>query len=395
MLFVAHSFPRFDDDVAGSFLLRLAVALADVGVEVRVLAPAAAGLPAHDTLRGVSVRRYHYAARRDETLAYTGGMAETARGSWRGMAALAGLLAAGGLAVRAAVRTWRPHVVHAHWWFPGGLSATLPGVLGGRPLVVTMHGSDVRLARAARPAHRVLDAVVRRASAVTAVSSWLCAEARAMAPRVQCAVAPMPVDAERYAPPNADTGRAALLFVGRLTPQKGVDALLDAFARMRTRTTLDIVGRGPEADALRARADGLGVSERVRWIDSQPPTLLAPWYQRAVALVVPSTEEGLGLVAVEAMLCETPVVAFRSGGLTDVVRDGETGLLAPAGDVDGLAACLDRIVGDPALARRLGRAGRAEVAARFTPDAVASAYRGVYDRVVAKSPRAADARGGR
>lgn len=216
-----------------------------------------------------------------------------------------------------------------------------------------------------------------------------------MAPRLECTVAPMPVDAARYTPPAPGAARAGLLFVGRLTPQKGVDALLDAFARMRTRTTLDVLGRGPEGGALHARAAALGVADRVRWHDPQPPASLAPWYQRAVALVVPSTEEGLGLVAVEALLCQTPVVAFRSGGIVDIVRDGATGLLAPAGDVDALAARLDQIVSEPALARRLGAAGRAHVEARFTPQAAAAQYRAVYDAVVTSPAGVAPARSSR
>ena len=382
MLFLAHSFPRFEGDVAGSFLLRLAVALADADVEVRVLAPAGAGAAERDGIRGIPVTRYRYAPRGEETLAYTGNMAETARGSWRGMRALAGMLGAGALAARRAVRGWRPDVVHAHWWFPGGLSTAAPGVLGGRPLVVTLHGSDVRLARQVRPAHALFSAVAGRAAAVTAVSSWLCAEARAMAPGAACAIAPMPVDADRYRPPTDDAARSGLLFVGRLTRQKGLHHLLDALARMRARTTLDVLGRGPESAALRAQADALGIADRVRWLDPQPPESLAPYYAGALALAVPSTEEGLGLVAVEALFCETPVVAFRSGGITDVVRDGETGFLAPADDVDALAAALDRVVMQPALARGLGRSGRALVASRFTPAAAAASYRAVYDQVI-------------
>ncbi len=387
MLFLAHSFPRFDDDVAGSFLLRLARALADVGVETRVLAPAGAGVASAQTLRGVDVRRYRYAARRYETLAYTGNMAETARASVGGMGALAGLIGAGALAARRAVRAWRPDIVHAHWWFPGGLAAATPGVLDATPLVLTLHGSDVRLARQLRPAHALFARVAARASCVTAVSSWLCEEARAMAPGLACAVAPMPVDSALYRPPPDDATRDGILFVGRLTPQKGVRQLLDAFARMAARTTLDVVGRGPEYADLRAHADALGIAQRVRWLDPQPPASLAPYYARAAALAVPSTEEGLGLVAVEALLCGTPVVAFRSGGIVDVVRDGETGLLAPARDVDAFAAALDRVVSDPALARRLAANGRAFVDTRFTPAATAHTYRGVYERARAASSR--------
>lgn len=384
VLFVAHSYPRHAGDVAGSFLLRLAVALRAQGVEVRVLAPAAAGLAPVEEIEGIPVRRYRYAPRDWQTLAYTGAMADEARGSARGLLALAGLVGAGARAIRREVRAWRPDVVHAHWWFPGGLSATLPGALGRRPLVMTMHGSDVRLAAGVGPARQLFARVARRAAATTAVSRWLCEQASAMSPGLACEVAPMPVATERFAPPADDAAREGMLFVGRLTAQKGVDVLLQALARCRVTAVLTVVGSGPEEASLRALADRLGVSARVRWLGSQPQDRLVARYGEARVLVVPSREEGLGLVAVEAQLCGTPVVAFASGGLVDVVHHEHDGLLVPPGDVDALAGALDRLLADPGLARRLGAAGREAALVAFSPAAVAARYRAIYARVLAR-----------
>ncbi|GLC27217.1 glycosyltransferase [Roseisolibacter agri] len=383
VLFVAHSYPRHAGDLAGSFLLRLAVALKGEGVDVRVLAPAAAGLALEDVIEGVQVRRFRYAPRSWETLAYTGAMAEEARGSARGLLALAGLVASGARAIRREVREWRPDVVHAHWWFPGGLSAALPGGRGRTPLVVTMHGSDVRLAAGVGPARTLFARVVRQASAVTAVSRWLREQAIEMAPGLACDVAPMPVDVARFALPEPGTPRDGLLFVGRLTAQKGVDALLQALARAAGATTLTIVGSGPEEAALRALADRLGVASRVRWVPSQPQERLGALYGAAQALVIPSREEGLGLVAVEAQLCGTPVIAFASGGLVDVVHHERDGLLVPAGDVDALATAIGAVLGDSALARRLGSAGRDAALTSFAPSAVAARYRTIYEHALA------------
>lgn len=387
VLFLAHSYPRRPDDLAGSFLLRLAVALRDVGVEVRVLAPAAAGLAPAERLEGIEVRRFRYAPASWQTLAYTGTMADAVRAGWSARAALLGLVVGAAAAVRAEARTWGAELVHAHWWFPGALAAATPGVLGRRPLVTTLHGSDVRLAVGSAPARALFARVARRSAAVTAVSRWLCEQASGMAPGLRCDVAPMPVAAEHFSPPAPGAARAGLLFVGRLTAQKGVDALLRAAASLPAPVPLRIVGSGPEAPRLRALADALGIHDRVEWIASQPQPALAAHYRSARALVVPSHEEGLGLVAVEAHLCGTPVVAYASGGLPDVVADGVDGLLVPSGDERALGAALASIVADPERAARMGASGCARAAERFAPAAVAARYRGVYER--ARGGRAA------
>jgi D-inositol-3-phosphate glycosyltransferase len=112
---------------------------------------------------------------------------------------------------------------------------------------------------------------------------------------------------------------------------------------------------------LRALAEQLGVAARVRWVPAQPQQALAAFYRRARVLAVPSEQEGLGLVAVEAALCGTPTVGFASGGLGDVVADGVSGRLVPPGDCQALAAALDALLASPATADALGRAaaGRA------------------------------------
>jgi glycosyltransferase involved in cell wall biosynthesis len=386
VVFLAHSYPRHDSDVAGSFLLRLARALGETGVEVRVVAPSADGLEAREELGGVPVMRYRYAPRRLETLAYTGTMADAVRETWAARAALGGLLAASAVATRRAVRAWRADIVHAHWWFPGGAAAAAPGASAGRPVVVTLHGSDVRLARALAPARAAYARVAGRAAGVTAVSSYLCAESREMAPAVPCEVAPMPVAADLFSPPLINAPRRGVLFVGRLTAQKGVDALLRATALGAFDAPLTVCGDGPEEAPLRALAASLGIAARVRWLPAQPQPQLADLYRSAAVVAMPSVEEGLGLVAVEAGMCETPVVGFRSGGLVDVVRDGQTGALVPPGDTAALAHAIAAFVNDPARARDAGGRARS-AAAPFTPAAAAARYRAVYERVVVAAAR--------
>ena len=385
VLFMTHSFPRDDGDAAGSFLLRLARALVSEGVTVRVVAPGASGLTAHESMGGVQVDRFRYAPRRFETLAYGGNMAEQVRDSWSAKFSLVGFLGAEFQAGIHAKREFHPALVHAHWWFPNGLAATWVARMAALPLVTTLHGTDVRMARniaMSRPAFRH---VVQHSAAVTAVSRWLAHEAQSIVSMRPPLVAPMPVATELFAPDANATRYRRLLFVGRLMPQKGVDLLIEALSRLPSDVALDIVGDGPDRPALAARAFALGVGTRVTFHGAVKQYSLPAFYQRALALVVPSAEEGLGLVAVEAQLCETPVVAFDSGGLPDVVQHERTGLLVQERTAIALAAAVQTLLERDDLGAALGAAGRLHALATFAPESVARRYADIYRSVIGRS----------
>jgi glycosyltransferase involved in cell wall biosynthesis len=378
VLFLAHAFPRWAGDPTGGFLLRLATALAAEGVKVAAVAPAAEGLAAAERLDGIPVRRYRYAPARAQRLAYAGEMHRRAA-SPGGALALAGLLGAGALALRRVGRG--ADLVHAHWWFPAGAQALAART--GLPLVTTLHGTDARLARS-RPAARAACARVLRASArVTAVSGWLAGQAASFAPDLagRVAVAPMPVDDHAFTPGPGDRPRDELLFVGRLDRQKGAEVALRALAGLTGPAAdlpLRVVGTGPEAAALRRLAGELGLAGRVRWEGQLPQAELADRYRRAAALVVPGRDEGLGLVAVEGQLSGAPVVAAASGGLLDVVADGQTGRTFPPGRPDDLARAVEAVLADPAGAARMAAEARRRAAARFGPAGAAKAYAAIY-----------------
>jgi glycosyltransferase involved in cell wall biosynthesis len=378
VVFLAHAFPRTADDVTGGFLLRLATALRAEGVEVAAVAPAAEGLAAAERLDGIPVRRYRYAPARAQRLAYAGEMHRRAA-TPSGAVALAGLLGAGALALRRV--GGGADLVHAHWWFPAGVQAVAART--GLPLVTTLHGTDVRLARS-RPAARAVCARVLRSSArVTAVSGWLADQVAGFAPELagRVAVAPMPVDDRVFSPGPAGRPRDELLFVGRLDRQKGAPVALHALARLTgpaAALPLRVVGSGPEEAALRRLAGELGVADRVRWDGQVPQAGLADRYRRAAALVVPGRDEGLGLVAAEGQLCGAPVVAAASGGLLDVVADGQTGRTFPPGRPDALARTVEAVLADADATARLAAAARERAAARFGTVGAARAYAAVY-----------------
>jgi glycosyltransferase involved in cell wall biosynthesis len=381
VLFLTHSFPRGYGDAPGSFILRLASALREKSVNVRVVAPSAAGLSSVEELDGVTVERFRYAPRRYEKLAYTGNMAQDVAASWSARLALVGFLGSDFVAAVRARRSFEPDLIHAHWWFPSGVIGTWVSRMSHRPLVTTLHGTDVRMAKTVPMSTPLFRHVLRHSAAVTTVSSWLAGEVRTLAPSITPAIAPMPVDTARYTP-GGRREEARLLFVGRFTQQKGLEYLLRAMSLMKRPAILDVVGNGGNGERYRALAQELGVSNRVAWHGQLRSDQLAGLYRAATALVVPSIDEGLGLVAVEALLCETPVVAFRSGGLTDVIQDDSTGILVTPGDTAALAAALDSVIAEPERARTLGAAGRLYALSTFAPESAAQRYSDIYTHVL-------------
>jgi glycosyltransferase involved in cell wall biosynthesis len=197
-------------------------------------------------------------------------------------------------------------------------------------------------------------------------------------------------DPERFAP-RKGASRRGILYVGRLTPHKGVDRLLRALPEG---AHLTVVGSGghdrhlPEREypaLLRRLAAGRAVTFAGPVPDAGLPTLL----RNAEVLVIPSVHhtcygrhveisELLSLTAIEAMASGTPIVASRIGGIPEVVRDGETGFLVDPGDVKGLNGRLSELLGNPRLARRLGRGGRELVLERFTWEACADRCLAAY-----------------
>ena len=198
------------------------------------------------------------------------------------------------------------------------------------------------------------------------------------------------LDPARFRPTAPKAARPTVAFLGRLRRYKGVDTLLEAFAavsRARPGAVLEIVGEGPHRPALEAHARRLGLlaDGRVRFRGFVPAEEKVALLSSAHVAACPSPKEGWGLTVVEANACGTAVVASRSPGLVDSVKDGVTGLLVPHGDAPALAAALGRVLDDAPLRERLEREGRAW-ARTFTWERCADEAHAVLERVLAGIP---------
>jgi glycosyltransferase involved in cell wall biosynthesis len=374
VLHLTSSFPRGAGDHVGPFLLDLARAQHDDGLDVAVLAPHDPGFAREEDLDGVRVHRFRYAPQRWERLAYRGGLLGQAR-TPAGLVLLPVFFAAFALSALVLARRFRPHVLHAHWWLPSGLCALLASRLAGVPLVVTLHGTDVHLLRHSA-VRRVALAVLRRAALVVVVSEdlhRLAVEALGLAPE-QVLVLRMPVARVRTPAPVPDGGPITLVAAGRLSAEKGFDVLLEAVSlavRDGLDVRLDLVGSGPERERLARLAGRL--DGRVRLWPAESREALWQRIDEAQVMVVPSRREGLGLIALEAVARGRPVIASRAGGLPEVVADGVDGVLVPPGDARALADALRKLPLPAPAGAALGR---------HAPETVAAAHRAAYERVL-------------
>ncbi len=298
-------------------------------------------------------------------------------------------------------------LVHSHTWYAnfGGHVAKL---LHQVPHVMTTHSLEP-----ARPwkaeqlgaGGYALSSFCERtaieaADAVVAVSAGMREDILAAYPTVdpgRIEVIHNGIDPDQYRPDEGtdalerygvDPARPYVLFVGRITRQKGIVHLPAAAHDFDPSAQLVLAAGAPYepeierevvegVERLRAERDG------VIWIEKMLDRAeVIQLLTHAAVFVVPSVYEPMGIVNLEAMACETPVVASRVGGIPEVVADGETGLLVPPADPRALAAAVNELLADPERGRKMGLAGRERVLAQFTWRAVAERTLALYDRLV-------------
>ena len=377
---VAHAYPRWDGDVAGAFIERLCVALHDRSHSVVVVIPSDEGNGGRVVRNRLDVRRVRYAPASAETLAYRGHMADAGK-SLLGLLPVASMILSQAAAVFEEVRSSRADLVHAHWWVPGGVSAWLACLASHRPFVVTMHGTDVAILKRSKSARKLARLILRKASVVTAVSSYLANEAAKVSglDPDNIVVQPMPLDIGRYS--RQSSGGEGVVTVGRLVQQKNVAILLEAIALLKKngRTVgLKIVGDGPERSSLEYRAAQLGIADLTRFVGAVAPEAIPDAIGNADVFAFPAVSEGLGLAVAEAFMLGVPVVAARQGGgVTDIVPSAGAGRLVDATNAAQIAQAVEELLGDAQskpLASELGE----DLKRHLNPGAVAVVFEDVY-----------------
>ncbi len=293
-------------------------------------------------------------------------------------------------------------LVHSHTWY-ANLGGHLASLLYGVPHVMTVHSLEPlrpwkreQLGGGYALSSWCEKVAVESAAAVIAVSDGMRADVLAAYPAVapeRVHVIRNGIDSAEYAPDpgtavldryGVDPARPAVIFVGRITRQKGVPVLLRAAGHLAPEAQLVLCAGQPDTPELAAEVTDLvtslqAIRSGVVWIPEMLPRReIVQLLSHATVFACPSLYEPLGIVNLEAMACGTAVVGSQVGGIPEVVADGETGLLVPLGDPAALAAALNALILDPALAAAMGAAGRKRAAAEFGWDTIAAQTADLY-----------------
>ncbi|MHC5908637.1 glycogen synthase [Streptomyces sp. S6] len=302
-------------------------------------------------------------------------------------------------------------LVHSHTWY-ANLAGHLAKLLHGVPHVMTAHSLEPlrpwkaeQLGGGYALSSWAERTAIESADAVIAVSGAMREDILGCYPALDPArvhVVHNGIDTELYRPDHGteallragvDPGRPYVLFVGRITRQKGVPQLLRAVRDIDPAAQVVLCAGAPDTPEIdrefRELYEELSrVRSGVHWIPKMlPRPEVIQLLTHAAVFVCPSVYEPLGIVNLEAMACGTPVVASRVGGIPEVVDDGHSGVLVEVGGEDGefeagLARALDSVLADPAAARRMGEAGRARAVGEFGWGAVARRTVALYEEIL-------------
>ncbi len=310
-------------------------------------------------------------------------------------------------------------LVHSHTWY-ANLAGHLAKELNGLPHVVTSHSLEPlrpwkaeQLGEGGYALTRFIErTALEHADAIIAVSEGMREDILRVYPELdpgRVHVIVNGIDPAEYAPDRGtdvlrrygvDPDRPSVVFVGRITRQKGVTHLLDAAAALDPSAQLVLCAGAPDTpeigDEVGAKVEALRLARgNVIWIrEMLPKPSVIQLLTQATTFVCPSIYEPLGIVNLEAMACETAVVATAVGGIPEVVVDGETGLLVPFEPgpdhapvhpdafAQRLADAVNELLRDPVRAEAMGRAGRQRVLERFTWSEVARRTAALYERLL-------------
>jgi N-acetyl-alpha-D-glucosaminyl L-malate synthase BshA len=302
------------------------------------------------------------------------------------------------------VKEHKLDVLHCHYAIPHATSAWITKEMlraDGHDVAVvtTLHGTDITIVGQDPSFHTITKFSIEKSDALTAVSDFLLKETHSAfgcgASRIDVIpnfIDPNVYDRSKHDPSlrkQFDGDRKVLMHVSNFRPVKRVKDVVQAYAKINKSvpSVLVMVGDGPDRQVAEHEARALGVEQSVHFPGKIEQ--VAPLLATADLFLLPTDKESFGLSALEALASGTPVLGYNAGGLPEVVKNGETGMLGSIGDVDGMANAAIAILKDEKRWKAMSTAAAADARARYSMDDIVGRYEDVYKRAVAVIPSAA------
>lgn len=388
VLVLTSNYPRNQEDHAGVFLHHMHRLLLPLGYDFTVLAPHYAGAATDEKLDGIRVVRFRYDTDPRETIAYSGNMQKTVV---RNPLRFLNFLSAWGIRAEELLSQEKYDLIICHWLIPTGFVAQRFIRKHDIPLVLSSHGTDIRIARKFPLVTRLLfNTLFSKLTSWTVVSSYLREQVASLAPsnsdKIKVAYMPSRSDVFKIIP-NVERKPHLIISPSRFTEQKRVPLLIEAFAiaaREIPDAQLELYGGGPQRELIDQLILKHSLQNRVSMKPSVTQLELGMIFNRAGIVVLNSYREGFGLVLSEAMRCGAAVIGTDSGGIPDTIDQEKTGLLAKEDDIQSLAECLLCLLKNEALRQLLAENGRKTVEQRFGDQTIARTYDSILRSAVGR-----------
>ncbi|AXV40950.1 glycosyltransferase family 4 protein [Methanobacterium sp. BAmetb5] len=388
---ISSAYPDFEDDPHGIFVHRLMREIVKKGHEVHVLAPYTGGETEY-TLQGVLVQRFHYFyPRRFEKLSGRAGMIDNVKEGFLVKIQVLTFLFFN--VVHSLLKLRKMDVIHVQWPIPNGLGGIFLKKIYGIPYINTIHGEEVHLSKRYHLLFALRWLVNNSSKTITnsTATRKFCLEAGLDGDKIE--VIPFGVDTDFFRPLEVykDENIFQILSVGYLIERKGFEYLIRAMPQVleeHANARLKIVGSGPLESELKELIYELELGDEVEIVKNISDDELLMVYNSADLFVLPSivdsqgNTEGLGVVLLEAMACGLPVMGSNVGGIPDIIRDGETGILFIEKDSSMIAEKINLALENKPQMEKIATNGINEVKMKFSWDTIAKEYLDFYKGVL-------------
>lgn len=395
ILVITSTFPRWVDDTDPPFVMELSKRLAKENIRVDVLAPHAPGTKKKEVMSGINVYRYKYFFSKWELLAYEGGILANLKKNKMLYYLVPLFLFSQTRSLLNQIKNNQYDLIHAHWLIPQGLISVFVSKYLYKDcpkILCTSHGGDL-FAFQSSFFKKIKKWILNYSDGVTVVSEHMrknCLQITNIEEKIY--VCSMGVDLINTFLPVENIKRDSnkILFVGRLVEKKGVSVLLEATHKILQQypgLKLLIVGDGPERDKLEAQCKELKIELSVEFLGALKQNQLPEIYSLASIAVMPSIidsrndQEGLGLVAIEAMGCGCAVIASSLPAVEDIVENGVNGVLVKSGDSVELANAIENLLVNTKTKNKIASMARESVVKKFDWQVVVNKYQKIIESI--------------
>ncbi len=398
ILVSTSSFPRFDGDLNGNFVLELTKRLKRDENDIVVLCPHSYGSKLIDNCDNIKIYRFPYFFPLHlQRLCSDGGMLYNYRNSILAKMQLPLLMISEMVSMIVLIATHDIKVIHSHWLIPQGIIGAICKTLFGTRHIISVHGSDINYVASSRFLRFFFEFIVQNTDIITTNSTYTKSRVLQINDTVsnKTHVIPMGVDTEKFNAYGRDSletyfdADCIILTAGRLISIKGINYLIQSMPQILQRfpkAKLVICGDGPEKGNLQRLAEALNISERILFTGYISHDEMIQYYKSADVFILPSIEidgykEGLGMVIIEAMACGTPVIGTNIGGITDIIKDEYNGLLIAERSPDDIAKKAVKILSNREYAEQLKQNALVTVNSKYSWSRIAEEFGQIYTQL--------------